>query len=248
MSRPIVIGNWKMHGDGSSLDALDAVADKASSPDAPTIALCVPAMLIHRAVSRFPGLPIGGQDCDYRTAGAFTGSVSAAMLRDAGASLVILGHSERREAGDDSATVAAKVSAATAAGLRVILCVGEDMAAREAGDAVSATCRQLAESLPPRPQPDLIVAYEPIWAIGRGCLPTLAEIGPVVSGLRQLLCDAAMPATPVLYGGSVTAASVPDLMADDVVDGLLIGKASLDPTSLGEIMDAAGRAAATPGP
>ena len=235
--RPIVIGNWKMNGDGTWLDRLPAYADLASDPAGPEIALCLPSTLVHRAAAAHPDLVIGGQDCHDAIHGAYTGSVSAAMLREAGARLVILGHSERRAAGDDSETIGRKVEAALAAGLAVVLCAGEDARSRDAGDAVADACRQLTGSLPVGAVGDLVVAYEPVWPIGTGRVPSASEIGLVVSGIRTMLAEKGRPGARVLYGGSVDGRVAEALVGGGLVDGLLVGKASMEAVAFGAIIE-----------
>src|SRR5687768_1876655 len=168
--RKLVAGNWKMHGTGAALGEVAAIA-LASGTAGADVALCLPATLIERAVRAAPGFAIGGQDVHQAAQGAHTGCISAAMLLDAGAMLTIVGHSERREAqGESDADVKAKAEAAVAAGLSVILCIGESDAVREAGEAVATVSAQLDASLPGSfsSAERLSIAYEPIWAIGTG--------------------------------------------------------------------------------
>lgn len=235
MIRPVVVGNWKMNGDGTWLDRLAAFAGLASDPFGPEIALCLPSTLIHRAAAAHPELAIGGQDCHHADCGAYTGSVSARMLREAGAQLVILGHSERRATGDGGETIRRKAEAAAGAGLTVVLCVGEDVHSRAAGAAVSDTCSQLTDALPVGVAGGLVVAYEPVWAIGTGRVPTSSEIEPVVSGIRTALAETGRAGARVLYGGSVDAPVAGALIDGDLVDGLLVGKASIE-ASFGAIV------------
>lgn len=239
-----VIGNWKMHGDGRCLADIDAIAAEAGTLVEVQLALCVPATLIHRAANLGTDLIIGGQDCHHASDGAYTGAVSATMLREAGAQMVILGHSERRAAGDSDVIVAAKVASARAAGLRAVVCVGETADERAAGNAVTAACRQLIASLPDEETDDLIVAYEPVWAIGGDAAPTLAEIAPIVAGLRATLTAVGRDGSAVLYGGSATAATVPAMLASGGVDGLLVGRASLSVAEFTAIARAAHAASA----
>ena len=175
---------------------------------------------------------MGAQDCHTAETGAHTGDVSAAMLADAGCSHVILGHSERRsDHGEGSALVRAKADAALAAGLVPIVCVGETEAEREAGQALSVVGSQVADSLPAAER-EIVVAYEPVWAIGSGRTPTLAEVGEVHGHIRTLLRgqlgEARGGAVRILYGGSVKAANAGELLAIEDVDGALVGGASLN--------------------
>jgi triosephosphate isomerase len=171
------------------------------------------------------GVKLGGQDCHAAAAGAFTGCISAEMLRDAGCSHVIAGHSERRHTcGESDADVQAKTTAAWRAGLVAIVCVGETRAEREAGQAVAVVSRQLAGSLPPDAAADkLVIAYEPVWAIGTGLTPTVADIAEIHAAIRRQI-----PAgTRILYGGSVNPKNAAEILALPEVDGALVGGASL---------------------
>lgn len=231
--RKLVAGNWKMNGTSAHLPEIQAIAGGAADSASVEVALCLPATLIDRAVRVVPGLPIGGQDVHSATNGAHTGCISAAMLLDAGAGLTIVGHSERREAQHESdADVRAKAEAALTAGLRVILCVGESLEVRERGDAVRTVSAQLDASLPSeigRPE-DFAVAYEPIWAIGTGKVPTTADIRDMHSVLRQRLVETygdKGQQIRILYGGSVKAANASEIFSVPDVDGALVGGASL---------------------
>ncbi len=231
----LVAGNWKMNGLGASLGEAEALAKALQEQAAACrVALCPPATLIERMARTLAGgsVELGGQDCHAETSGAFTGSVSAAMLLDAGASLVILGHSERRAGfGETDADVAAKVEAALAAGLEPIICIGETLAERESGQAVEVVSRQVAGSLPASLSGKVFaVAYEPVWAIGTGLTPTLQQIEEVHAAVR-----AAMVAklgeggrvAPILYGGSVKPSNAAEILAVAEVGGALVGGASL---------------------
>jgi triosephosphate isomerase len=170
--RKLVAGNWKMNGIAADLGEVAAIADAARDIAEVDAALCLPATLIERATCAAPGFAIGGQDVHETLSGAHTGCISAAMLIDAGASLTIVGHSERREAqGESDGQVRAKAESALAAGLAVILCVGESEAVRASGAAVATVSAQLDASLPSESHRRLAVAYEPIWAIGTGKVP-----------------------------------------------------------------------------
>jgi triosephosphate isomerase len=187
----LVAGNWKMHGLSADLAQIKAIADASDAYPSVDVALCVPAILIERAARAVPGFAIGGQDVHQAEKGAHTGCVSADMLLDAGATLTIVGHSERRDAQRESdADVRAKAEAALARGLDVILCVGESLEVRESGGAVEVVVKQLSGSLPNRAGPArLSIAYEPIWAIGTGKVPTTGEIGEMHSAVRAALLD-----------------------------------------------------------
>ena len=240
----LVAGNWKMYGLSSDLAEIKAIADASSQFPSVDVALCVPAILIERAARAVPNFAIGGQDVHFADKGAHTGCVSASMLVDAGAVLTIVGHSERREAQRETdAEVKAKAEAALSASLRVILCVGESLAVREAGGAVETVLAQLAASLPDRADPAaLAIAYEPVWAIGTGKVPTNAEIEQMHAALRQRLIaayDDAGRAMRILYGGSVKASNAAEIFAVPDVDGALVGGASLKAADFMPIVAAA---------
>ena len=230
--RKLVAGNWKMHGLSGDLGEIAAISIAAETIDV-DIALCLPATLIERAARKAPGFAIGGQDVHQADKGAHTGCISAAMLIDAGAKLTIVGHSERRQAQHESdADVKAKAEAALAAGLDVILCVGESDAVRDAGRAVETVSAQLDASLPTSigGSTRFSVAYEPIWAIGTGKVPSTVEIGEMHAALRQRLVAAygeTGEGVRILYGGSVKASNAAEIFAVADVDGALVGGASL---------------------
>jgi triosephosphate isomerase len=231
--RPLIAGNWKMHGATPALDEARAIA-AAVDAQAPAsrVALCPPATLIGRLAHALAGsgVEVGGQDCHAKPQGAFTGCVSAEMLVDAGASLVILGHSERRRYNaETSADVAAKVRAALRAGLEPIVCVGESADERASGRALDVVLAQLRESLPDELAGQAFtVAYEPVWAIGSGRTPTTGQIEEVHGAIRQALNQrwGAAPA-PILYGGSVNADNAAEILRLAEVGGALVGGASL---------------------
>jgi len=224
-----------MHGLAASLGEARAIAGAvAERPPAARVAICPPATLIARMAHLLAGsvVAIGGQDCRAEREGAFTGCLSAEMLADAGASLVILGHSERRaHYAETSADVAAKVGAAVRAGLEPIVCIGETEAERDAGRALEVVLTQLDGSLPDAlAGHDFCVAYEPIWAIGSGRTPRLEEIEDVHEALRvALVARWGEPGmrVPILYGGSVKAANAAEILAAREVGGALVGGASL---------------------
>lgn len=231
--KKLVAGNWKMHGLSNDLDEVKAIATAAAVYPAVDVALCVPAVLVERAARAVPGFAIGGQDVHHAEKGAHTGCTSALMLRDAGASLTIVGHSERREAQRESdSEVKAKAEAALSAGLGVILCVGESLELRDSGRAVSTVMAQLDGSLPVdiNREAELAIAYEPIWAIGTGMIPTDGEIGEMHAAIRARLRERyGDPGVGIriLYGGSVKASNADEIFAIRDVDGALVGGASL---------------------
>ncbi|HEY1542133.1 MAG TPA: triose-phosphate isomerase [Xanthobacteraceae bacterium] len=233
--RPLVAGNWKMNGTAVSAAELDRII--AGAPQITACAdllVCPPATLVAAFAARAAGSPvaIGGQDCHAEPSGAFTGDIAAEMLRDAGASTVIVGHSERRTYHKESdADVRAKALAARRAGLTAIVCVGESQDERQSGHALHICGAQLAGSLPDgATASSLVVAYEPVWAIGSGLTPTPADIAEVHGFIRAQLVQrfgATGEGVRILYGGSVKAANAKELMAVADVDGALVGGASL---------------------
>ena len=241
--RKLVAGNWKMHGLGTDLAEIAAISIAAETADS-DVALCLPATLIERAARTARGFAIGGQDVHRAEKGAHTGCVSAAMLHDAGARLRIVGQSERLEAqGETDADVKAKAEAALAAGLGVILCVGESDSVREAGNAVATVSSQLDASLPGSiEKADFSVAYEPIWAIGTGKIPSTADIAEMHAALRGRLRAAYGEngnQVRILYGGSVKASNAAEIFAVPDVDGALVGGASLTTADFLPIVEAA---------
>ena len=245
--RKLVAGNWKMHGLSDDLGQVTAISIASETADV-DVALCLPATLIERAVRSAPGFAIGGQDVHQADKGAHTGCISAAMLLDCGARLTIVGHSERREAQHESdADVKAKAEAAMLAGLDVILCVGESDSVREAGGAVATVSAQLDASLPSSigEAARFSVAYEPIWAIGTGKVPSVGDIGEMHAALRARLVAAfgeAGKEVRILYGGSVKAANAAEIFAVADVDGALVGGASLASADFVPIVQAAASA------
>ena len=243
--RKLVAGNWKMHGLSSDLDEVRAIAAGASEHPRVDVALCLPAILIERAVRAAPGFAIGGQDVHYAGKGAHTGCTSAEMLLDAGASLTIVGHSERRDGqGERDSEVKAKAETALDAGLDVILCVGERIEVRESGKAVETVMTQLAGSLPERlvDRAQLALAYEPVWAIGTGKTPTCAEIEEMHAAVREKLVHRLGPAGErirILYGGSVKPSNACEIFSITDVNGALVGGASLKAADFMPIVAAA---------
>ena len=235
--RPLVAGNWKMNGLRSALKELTAMAEgyDAALRARVDLLVCPPATLLYVASAATIGtrIAIGVQDCHANASGAHTGDLSAEMLADAGATFDIAGHSERRaDHGETDATVRAKAAAAHRAGLVAIVCVGETRAEREASRTLAVVRRQLRGSVPEGATPDtLVVAYEPVWAIGTGLTPTTADVAEVHAmiraELRKIVGRDAAPAVRILYGGSVKPSNAAELMAVADVDGALVGGASL---------------------
>ena len=232
--RPLVAGNWKMNGLSAALGQLQDIIAGARDIDGADLAVCPPATLIAAFAKAATGsrVIIGGQDCHALEAGPHTGDISAEMLRDAGARAVIVGHSERRrDHCETDASVRAKALAAQRAGLTAIVCVGEERADRDQGQTRHVVGRQLDGSLPDNAG-EIVIAYEPIWAIGSGQTPTRGDIGDIHDFIRARLClrfGEAGHAIRILYGGSVKPANAGELLTVDNVDGALVGGASLDP-------------------
>ena len=242
--RKYVVGNWKMNGLASALPEAAAIFSAARAHSSVDVALCPPFTLIGAMHAAAPGAAVGGQDCHASDSGAFTGSVSAPMLADAGATLVIVGHSERRDGfGESDADVKAKAEAALAGGLSVILCVGEPRAVRESGGAIDHVLKQVRESLPGACDPArLAIAYEPIWAIGTGLVPTIADVAAMHGAIRAALTErigAGAADLRILYGGSVNGDNAAELLDAGDVDGALVGGASLTAAKFLPIVEAA---------
>lgn len=226
----ILVGNWKMHGRAADLEQVRRLnAALRAQAGAGQFALCPPTVWLREAV-RLIGegpLQIGAQDCSPHDDGAHTGEHSAAMLAHAGARWVLVGHSERRAAqAETDALVAAKARAAVNAGLRPVVCVGESAAQRAAGDAEAVVQAQVRAALPR--SGEAVVAYEPIWCIGGDVTPGVEEIAVMHAAIHQLCARLGAARTPVLYGGSVKPANAAALLATPGVDGLLLGRASLE--------------------
>jgi triosephosphate isomerase len=237
-----------MNGTGADLAEVERLIADHPAPGC-TVLICPPATLLARLAARAAGrIAVGGQDCHAAASGAHTGDIAAAMLAEAGASHVIVGHSERRaDHAETDAAVAAKAAAAQAAGLTAIVCLGETEAERDAGQTLAVIDRQLAGSVPEGADPArLVIAYEPVWAIGTGRTPTLDEIGAVHAALRRGLAArfgaGAAAAVPLLYGGSVKPGNAAAIFAVPDVDGALVGGASLKAADFGAIIAALGAA------
>jgi len=230
---PLIAGNWKMNGTSASIEEARIVAAEIGRRNV-RVAICPPATLIHRLSEALAGsaVLVGAQDSHDQAAGAFTGDVSAEMLADAGAKLVILGHSERRAAYRESdELVARKVLAALRAGLEPIVCVGESLEERNAGAALTIVTRQVKGSLPPElAAKPYSIAYEPVWAIGTGLTPTIPQIEEMHAAIRATLREMFGPEgdqPPILYGGSVKPANAAEILHAAEVGGALVGGASL---------------------
>ena len=240
--RKLVAGNWKMNGSLAALSELDAIAGAGGG--AVDVAICPPATLISPAAAWQPGLTIGAQDCHWNPSGAHTGCLSVSMLVEAGATMVIVGHSERRTDNHETdAEVKAKAEAAIAGGLVAIVCVGETEAERDAGNAVAVVTAQLKGSVPESGTgKTLVVAYEPVWAIGTGRTPTVADVAQMHAAIRQclgeLLGDEGARVR-ILYGGSVKPSNAAELLHVPDVDGALVGGASLKAADFVPIIEAA---------
>ncbi|MBT8411055.1 MAG: triose-phosphate isomerase [Octadecabacter sp.] len=241
MRRKLIAGNWKMNGTSADLPELSALAQDHGDA-AVDVVLCGPATLLSRMAES--GLLVGGEDCHPAPSGAHTGDVSAEMIADTGAKYVIVGHSERRtDHHEDDALIAAKAQAAWDAGLTVIACIGETEAQYRAGDTLKVLRGQMAGSLPDATTAaNLVVAYEPVWAIGTGLTPTTDEIGAVHNALRDTLVSRFGPEVGhgirILYGGSVKPSNAAEIFAVADVDGALVGGASLKAADFSPIITA----------
>lgn len=229
-ARKIIIGNWKMNGTPEMARSLAAAVAKRAASLGSEVVICPPATLLH-AVSDAP-IAKGGQDCSAEAAGAFTGDVSATMLKEAGCDYVIVGHSERRQHhGETDARVRAKAAQAVAAGLVPVICVGETLAEREAGREEQVVATQVAGSVPPGVgEGSFILAYEPVWAIGTGKTPTNEDIRAMHAHILTVSAretGLAQSQISVLYGGSVKSGNAKEILAINGVAGVLVGGASL---------------------
>lgn len=248
-----IVGNWKMNGLVADLDQIEALSTLLSQQsrntpeNAPEIIICPPVSLLGQAVSRFGerAIGFGAQDCHHRTNGAYTGDISPSMIKDLGAQYVIVGHSERRtEHGETDALIQTKAQAALSAGLHVIICVGETASQRNSGQALKVVLSQVKASLPEGfGDHHLAIAYEPVWAIGSGRVPSDGEIIEMHRAIKGLLVEMAgeekAAAVAILYGGSVNAGNAQAILALPDVDGALVGGASLKADSFFSIIAAA---------
>ena len=244
MRRKLAAGNWKMNGTAAQLAELSAMAEAANTNQTDVL-ICTPATLVSRAVDKAAGskVAIGGQDCHANASGAHTGDISAAMLADAGASHVISGHSERRvDHGETDAVIAAKSEAGYANGLVAVICIGESLEERESGQTLDVVGTQLQGSTPDAATgANTVIAYEPVWAIGTGKVPTLEQIAEVHDFIRAKLVERFGDegnAFRVLYGGSVKPSNASEIFAVSNVDGALVGGASLKASDFNAIISA----------
>lgn len=242
--RKYIVGNWKMNGTSADLPEITAIAAMAEGYPSVDSAICLPATLINRAATSLPDFSIGGQDCHAAASGAHTGGVSAAMLVDAGAKVTIVGHSERRAAQHETdADIRGKAETAHAAGLNVIVCLGETLQERDVGQALDIVLGQLQHSLPDECNAEwLSIAYEPVWAIGTGRIPEENDVAEMHAAIREQLVarfGEAGNKFHILYGGSMNGDNAEALLAIPNVDGGLIGGASLSAAKFEPILAAA---------
>ncbi len=233
---PLIAGNWKMNGTRASLDELTALAGMLTTGAAPRaiVVICPPATIVAAAARQGApsGILVGGQDCHVEVSGAYTGDIAAAMLADAGAQYVIVGHSERRSGhGETDEQIRMKAIAAIGAGLKPIICIGETEAQREAGEAEAVVASQLAGSVPDAAENhEVNIAYEPIWAIGTGRTPSHEDIAAMHAFIRQKLVDRFGEkglSIRILYGGSLKPQNAREILSIENVNGGLVGGASL---------------------
>lgn len=246
-NRKYIVGNWKMNGMRADLPQIEAIASHAATVAAVDVAIACPATLIAPAKSAASDFSIGAQDCHGNESGAHTGCLSAEMLAEAGAGFSIVGHSERRtDQGESEADVKAKAEAANRAGMGAIVCVGETEAERDAGRAVAVVASQLSGSFPDGASPDwLTIAYEPVWAIGTGRVPEIADVAEMHGAIRERLIELMGEGgaqVRILYGGSMKDSNAAELLAVANVDGGLVGGASLTADAFILIIDAAAAA------
>jgi triosephosphate isomerase (TIM) len=244
--RPLVAGNWKMNGLGSALDELVALRDRLAKVPVPNadVMVCPPATLLSRAADVLAGsaIALGAQDCHPNSSGAHTGDISAEMLADAGATAVIVGHSERRiDHGETNDLINAKARAAYGAGLTAIICIGETESQHRDGQTLDVLKNQVHGSVPREASAsNTVIAYEPVWAIGSGLTPTLEDVARLHTAIRENLSRTLGAGTGaamrILYGGSVKPGNAAALMAIPSVDGALVGGASLRASDFYEII------------
>ena len=246
-NRKYIVGNWKMNGLRENLGDIADIAAIAAGHDGVDVGICTPATLIAAAVQANPGFAIGAQDCHFAESGAHTGCLSAAMLKEAGATYSILGHSERRADQQEGDTeIKGKAEAVHAAGMGAIICVGETEEERDAGQAIEVVTVQLANSFPDGASADwLTIAYEPVWAIGTGRVPAASDVEEMHAAVRAKLGELmghGSEEVRILYGGSMNGDNAAELLAVPNVDGGLVGGASLTAAKFGPIIEAASAA------
>lgn len=246
MRRPLVAGNWKMNGSRASVDSLLAGLSQLEMAKTVDVAVCPSFVFLQQATAALTGsdIRVGAQDCSSVSDGAYTGDISASMLADQGCTLVLIGHSERREYHrEGDALLADKLAIAVTKGLVPVLCVGETREQREAGDAEQVVGEQLRGALMNQASLEgLVIAYEPVWAIGTGLTATPEQAQAMHAYIRNELASVAGVSaneTRLLYGGSVKAANAVELFAQPDIDGALVGGAALDAAEFGKIIDAA---------
>lgn len=244
--RSYIVGNWKMNGSAADVAVLRAIADAAADHAGVDVGICPPATLIAAFADAAGTVQIGAQDCHAKASGAHTGNLSAAMIKHAGATYSIIGHSERRaDQGESDADVHAKALALEGAGMGAILCVGETLEERDSGNAIPIVTAQLAASLPASASGEwLAVAYEPVWAIGTGRVPVADDIAAMHAALRATLVEKlgeAGKGVRILYGGSVNPGNAAEILSLADVGGALVGGASLKAETFVPIIEAAPR-------
>ena len=239
MRRPLIAGNWKLQGMRKDLGWVMALESHFPEGPACSVAVCPPATLVSAILEAKPSwLDIGAQDCSAYGSGAHTGEISAAMLAEAGCAFVIVGHSERRTAhAETNAIVKAKAEQVLRAGLTPIICLGESLSERDSGDAVTVCQGQLLASLPDAKASDIVIAYEPIWAIGTGRTATAQQAQEIHHALRKAFPGPDADALRILYGGSVKPDNAAELLSQRDIDGALVGGASLQADSFAAIID-----------
>ena len=227
MTNLYLIGNWKQHGSRAAIQAFSEQWSFCANPRL-RIAIAPPFPYLQALVEALPGCELAAQDCSVHAQGAYTGEVSADMLSDLGCQFVLVGHSERRQYHDETdELIGKKLAAAQSAGVTPVLCVGEQLSAREAGEQEDVVRAQLRSALA-KSQPNLLIAYEPVWAIGTGLTATPDQANEMHAMIKQEVESllGASQATPILYGGSVNPSNSRDILESDYVDGVLVGGAS----------------------
>lgn len=243
-NRKYIVGNWKMNGMRTQLSDIAEIAELADAHKNVDVAICPPITLVPEAAAKTPDFTIGAQDCHHAASGAHTGCLSAEMIREAGAIMTILGHSERRaDQYETDVIIKAKAEAVNVAGLGAIICVGETEEDRDDGKAVDVVCGQLEGSFPDKASAEwLTIAYEPVWAIGTGRVPEVSDVEEMHAAIRnklgKLMGDGA-DNVRILYGGSMNGGNAAELLAVPNVDGGLVGGASLSAEKFGPIIVAA---------